>query len=151
MKDELESLAEELSAIAPLRAKLRETDPDPIELRAAATTLHAFYNGVERLLIHVLRHFGDAIPNNIHWHRELLKQATEATGDRNPVLSAELHSELLDYLGFRHVFRHSYPATLRWKQCKSLFHQLEQIHRAFRSEVQRFLENHTPCEDHYCE
>lgn len=65
VKDELESLAEELSAIAPLRAKLRETDPDPIELRAAATTLHAFYNGVERLLIHVLRHFGDGIPARV--------------------------------------------------------------------------------------
>jgi hypothetical protein len=86
--DELESLDEELSAIAPLRAKLRQTDPDPIELRAAATTLHAFYNGVERLLMHVSRRFDDSIPTGISWHRELLNHAAEATSDRSAVLSA---------------------------------------------------------------
>lgn len=149
--DELQSLDEELSAIAPLRAKLRQTDPDPIELRAAATTLHAFYNGVERLLMHVSRRFDDSIPTGISWHRELLNHAAEATSDRSAVLSAGLHNELLDYLGFRHVFRHNYPATLRWRQCKSLFQRLEQVHGAFRSEVKRFLDNHRPSEDHYYE
>lgn len=92
--DELESLDEELSAIAPLRAKLRQTDPDPIEPRAAATTLHAFYNGVERLLMDVSRRFDNSIPNSISWHRELLNQAAEATSDRSAVVSAELHNEV---------------------------------------------------------
>ena len=151
MADELESLDEELSAIAPLRARLRQTVPDPIELRAAATTLHAFYNGVERLLIHVSRRFDDSIPKSMSWHRELLNQAAEATSGRSAILSAELHNELLDYLGFRHVFRHNYPATLRWEQCKPLFHRLEQVHKAFRSEVERFLEDHRPREDHHDE
>ncbi len=145
--DELESLDDELSAIAPLRAKLRQADPDPVELRAAATTLHAFYNGVERILIQIVRHFDDSIPNSISWHRELLNQAVEATSGRSAILSAELHNQLVDYLGFRHVFRHNYPATLRWMQCKPLFQRLEQVHEAFRAEIEGFLGYHKQSED----
>ena len=31
--------------------ELDKREPDMVELRAAATTLHAFYNGVERVFV----------------------------------------------------------------------------------------------------
>ncbi|MFO8063396.1 MAG: hypothetical protein R6V29_02045 [Spirochaetia bacterium] len=145
--DELELLSDEISAVAPLTRKLQQHEPDPIELRAAATTLHAFYNGVERILVQIMRRFDDSIPNSTRWHRELLDQAIESTSDRSAIVGSELHDSLVDYLGFRHVFRHNYPATLRWRQCKSLFHRLEQVHEEFRLEIEQFLDSHKPTEN----
>jgi len=106
--DELESLDEELSAIAPLRAKLRQTDPDPVELRAAATTLHAFYNGVERLLIYVSRRFDDSIPNSRPRMFHLLVFL-------DPWQESKQHNTLQQY------WRRALPAVLRGLWVPSFF------------------------------
>lgn len=98
--DEIELLHQEVDAIQPLADKLQLIDPDPVELRAAAASLHAFYSGIERVLL-----------------------------------------LLVEYLGFRHVFRHNYPETLRWTQCSSLFRSMSDVFSQFRTEVEAFLES----------
>lgn len=45
---ELKDLVAELDSVQPLLDKVFAAEPDAIELRAIAATLHAYYNGVER-------------------------------------------------------------------------------------------------------
>ena len=45
----------------------------------------------------------------------------EETKSRNAVLQKELTEPLKDYLGVRHVFRHSYGYELDWLRLNPLF------------------------------
>ena len=139
--DEIELLHQEVDAIRPLADKLQLMDPDPVELRAAAASLHAFYNGIERVLLLLVRRLDSTVPTGIRWHRELLDQAADSTRNRPAIISNGPKEPLVEYLGFRHVFRHNYPGTLRWAQCSSLFRSMSDVLSQFRTEVEAFLEN----------
>ena len=130
---------DELEAVGPLLNLLERRKPDPVELRAAATTLHAFYNGVERIFSIIAKHVDGREPTGRRWHRELLQRMTLPSENRNAVIETEVGDKLLDYLGFRHRFRHSYPGTLHWNQMAGLVSDLETTHRAFRASVNRLL------------
>lgn len=138
--DEIELLDDEVAAVRPLADKLHLADPDPVELRAVAATLCAFYSGIERILLLLVRQRDTTQPSGIRWHRELLDQSAESTGNRTAIISDELGSTLVEYLGFRHVFRHNYPGTLRWAQCSTLIRSMPEVLRRFRSEVNAFLD-----------
>ena len=58
---------------------------------------------------------------NTMWHSELFYSMFEETKSRNAVLQKELTEPLKDYLGFRHVFRHSYRYELYWLRLNPLF------------------------------
>jgi hypothetical protein len=58
---ELESIERELSDTDDLFKKLCRSHPDPIEIRAAATSLHAFYNGIENIFAAIARHIDGVI------------------------------------------------------------------------------------------
>ena len=58
---------------------------------------------------------------NTMWHSELFYSMFEETKSRNAVLQKELTEPLKDYLGFRHVFRHSYGYELDWLRLNPLF------------------------------
>ena len=51
------------------------------------------------------------------WHSELLEYMFSKTD----ILDQNLFPYLKDYLGFRHVFRHSYSFELDWERIKPLF------------------------------
>ncbi|MFW5994528.1 MAG: hypothetical protein ACOCRN_00310 [Spirochaetia bacterium] len=55
------------------------------------------------------------------------------------VIDQELTDTLLNYLGFRHRFRHGYPGALHWNQMAGLVAELEATHTAFRESVDKFL------------
>ena len=139
--DEQDLLHKEVDAIRPLADKLQVTDPDPVELRAAAASLHAFYSGIERVLLLLVRRLDPALPSGIRWHRELLDQAADNTNNRTAIISDGLKERLVEYLGFRHLFRHNYPGTLRWAQFSSLFRSMSDVFCQFRTEVEAFLES----------
>ena len=84
-----------------------EHEFDLVELRAAATTLHAFYNGVERIFSIIAKYVDREDLTGRRRHRELLQRMTLPSENRNAVIETELADKLLDYLGFRHRFRHS--------------------------------------------
>ncbi len=69
---EIEDLASEIAEVQPLLDKLLSSDPDSIEIRAIAGTLHAFYNGVERILVLISKHLGEDLRESHAWHCELL-------------------------------------------------------------------------------
>ena len=48
---ELTLIERELETVKPLLNKILKEDPDYIEIRAVASTLHAFYNGIEKIFV----------------------------------------------------------------------------------------------------
>lgn len=136
---ELENLQKELQAVEPLLKKLRIEEPDQIEIRAVATTLHAFYTGVERVFVHIAKHVDGDLPSGSSWHQELLRRMASSSSLRPAVIDEELAQVLTEYLGFRHFHRHAYPMSLKWKRIQPLVQSLEQANREFESAVRRFL------------
>lgn len=120
IEPELASLHDETTAVAPLLQKLEVVDPDPVELRAVAATLHAFYTGLERILITIAKRKDRRLPNSPQWHRDLLAQMKEPVDDRPPLLTEPLDERFGDYLAFRHVFRHSYSDQIDWSLMRPL-------------------------------
>ena len=140
LKTELEDLQSEISAVGPLLDKLEVSQPDGVEIRAVATTLHAFYNGVERIFLIIAKGIDDQVPQSVHWHRELLDQMKDSTERRAPVVDEKLHERLVEYLGFRHFFRHSYPMQLNWQLMEGLTKNLRKIHEELAASLKGFIE-----------
>ena len=82
--------------------------PDFIEMSAAALLLHSFYNGIENLVIQILKDYNEELPKGNKWHIELFDRAFELKGDRKQIVRIELQESLEEYLRFRHFIRHSY-------------------------------------------
>jgi predicted nucleotidyltransferase len=93
--------------------------PTRTELRAMASILHEFYNGVERILERIAVGLGEGVPQGAYWHADLLEQtATARQGVRPAVIDEPLRARLKDYLDFRHFFRHAYGYTLEWSHLR---------------------------------
>jgi hypothetical protein len=85
--------------------KLKE--PDFVERCGIALILQSFYNGVENILLLIIKHKDASLPNGTKWHKELFFKAFEKTENRTNILRDELKIHLNDYLEFRHFVRHS--------------------------------------------
>ena len=119
--------------------KLKAAKPDSVEIRAVATTLHAFYNGIEHVFTRITKHLDSGIPTESNWHRELLDRMTRETDSRTAVINTSLYNRLLNCLAFRHFFRHGYPADLQWRHLKPLVADLDNTHSKFTAAMQSFL------------
>lgn len=139
LKVELEDLQTEVNAISPLLAKVQTIKPDPIEIRAIAATLHAFYNGAERMYLLIAKEVDRKVPQSTRWRRELLEQMHVATDARPAVVDDFLFGHMIDYLGFRHFFRHSYPMELNWEIMQPLATNLQKCHQLFRESMEHFF------------
>lgn len=110
-----------------LLTKCQNTEPDFFDLNAAGSILHSFYNGLESIfkLIHKA---SDGTPlTSTMWHSELFHSMFIQTEKRKTVLSQDLEEPLKEYLGFRHVFRHSYGYELDWERLSPLFSGMTEI------------------------
>ena len=141
IEEELQQLGEEVSAVQPLFSKIRQSDPDDIEMRAAALTLHGFYNGVEKVLVEIARRFDGHIPGGERWHRALLDQMLSATDDRPALIEQDDYDILVEYLSFRHLVRHSYPGSLSWYRFRDIARDLDKTHGRIENRVRTFVMN----------
>ena len=82
----------------PLLAKCAVNPPNDIELSALAAMLHSFYSGIENIFKRATLELGDPMPGGESWHKELLDGMTQATGNRNPILSPGLRDRLKEYM-----------------------------------------------------
>ena len=58
---------------------------------------------------------------------------------RKAVLQKELAEPLKDYLGFRHVFRHSYGYELDWERLNPLFSGMSDVWQKVKADLEKFL------------
>jgi hypothetical protein len=66
---------------------------------------------------------------------------TQATSERNQVLTSELANRLTDYLGFRHFYRHSYSFFLEWDELEKLVTLLEGLWVDVKVELEAFVDS----------
>jgi hypothetical protein len=138
---EREQLQRLLSGIHPLLSRCRDTAPNEIELSALAATLHSFYTGVENIFKRVSVELDGAPVHGDNWHRDLLLRMKSPTAHRPALLPETLHDELLEYLRFRHVFRHAYSFDLDWRKMSPLVLKLEETFRQLERALDVFLKN----------
>jgi len=79
------------------------------------------------------------LPSGEAWHRELLEVMANETDQRRRFVSEELRDRLMDYLQFRHFFRHAYVFHLHWLKMRAVVNGCEETYRALRSEIETFL------------
>ena len=136
---ELDSLKRELAETQELFERLGKVQPDAIEIRAVATSLHAFYNGIENIFSAIARHVDGAVPDGERWHFSLLRTMCAPAEKRRQVISAEMRQSLEPYLAFRHFFRHSYGFILDWEQLKPLCVNRDNTFMQFEAEINKLL------------
>ena len=144
----LKALVEdELIALNRLTQEMEETlvesaqPPTRVELRAIASILHEFYNGVERILERIVISLGEGLPQGGYWHADLLTQtATARQGGRPAIIDEALRARLKAYLDFRHFFRHAYGYNLEWSRLDWLAEQLRETLTMLQGQLQAFFE-----------
>ena len=120
----------------------RADPPTRTELRAMASILHEFYNGVERIFERVAVGLGEGVPQGAYWHADLLAHmATVREGKRSAVVDEPLRARLKEYLEFRHFFRHAYGYTLEWDQLRWKVESLSDTFRMLREQLRAFFES----------
>ena len=108
-------------------------------MTAIASVLHSFYNGLENIFKTIAKSQDQVIPPGQGWHRQLLLRLAQSVGEGKPVLSQDLVSRLVEYLGFRHFFRHSYSTFLDWGKLEELVGPLPEVWSQTRLEIEAFL------------
>lgn len=141
IKIQISDIDTEISDVSELLNKVKTSDPDKIELKALATVLHSFYNGIEKIFSIIAKDVDNDFPEDSFWHRKLIKQMNSKTNNREKVISDELLEKLDGHLAFRHYYRHSYSFYLDWNLIKELVNDIENTKASFNSEILNFIKN----------
>ena len=133
----LDRLAQEMGDLLAERGQR----PTRTDLRAMASMLHEFYNGVERILERLAVGFGEGLPQGSQWHSDLLPQmATAREEKRRAVIDEPLRARLKDYLDFRRFYRHAYGYTLEWNQLRWKVEMLSDTLTLLRDQLHAFFD-----------
>ncbi len=127
---EINQIEKEIKIIELLKDVIKNGDLDEIQLRAAASTLHSIYNGIEKILLFKLKDLKIDIETNHKWHSELLIKSRE-----NKIIPNKLEEELRDLMGFRHFYRHAYGFMLNKENIKPLVNNMTQLFNDFKKEI----------------
>ena len=111
-------------------------EPDFIELNAAGAILHSYYNGLESVFLLIRKNIDRTVLSSERWHSELLKSMFTATETRPPLFEKKLYDQLVDYMGFRHFFRHAYGYHLRWDLIKPLLMNIKENWNTVKSNIE---------------
>ena len=72
--DAVEDINDLLTSYEPLLIRIKQKEPDNIELAALGTVLHSFYNGVEGIFLLISKQIDSETPSDSSWHQTLLNQ-----------------------------------------------------------------------------
>ena len=122
-----------------LLTKCKNSEPDFFDLNAAGSILHSFYNGVESIFKLIHKATDNTSLTSTMWHSELFLSMFKETEKREAVLAQNLEAPLKEYLGFRHVFRHSYGYELDWERLNPLFSGMPEIWQKIKSSFTEFI------------
>lgn len=121
---EIEKIDNLIEKSSVLISKCNILEPDFIEVNAIGSVLHSFYNGLESIFKLIYKSYNEKSLSSRMWHSELLTEMFKIRKNGTTVLSQELLNDLKEYLGFRHVFRHSYGYEMDWNRLAPLFKKM---------------------------
>lgn len=113
-KFELKQIARELQIVKRINKVRRTSDLDDIQIRAAASSLHSIYNGIEKTLVLMLKQRGLFPEDSTFWHSEVLEAAIQKN-----VITEELGNDLRDCIGFRHSLSSQLRIHVGWRTAKA--------------------------------
>jgi hypothetical protein len=138
---EIEQINELLDEASPLFNLCRTREPDFVEKCGIALILQSFYNGIEKIMLLIMKNKDMELPNGIKWHKELFDNAFKETKNRTYIFREELYEELNDYLQFRHFVRHTYGFQLKWGKMKNLLFDTNTLWEIIKEDINIFIEN----------
>lgn len=130
-----------LKMYSQLLKECREKEPDLVEITAIASVLHSFYNGLENIFEIIAKRIDNGIIQGENWHKRLLSEMVSKNDKRSAVITNDLKDKLIEYMGFRHFFRHSYSFFLDWDELKKLVLPLEEVWKQAKEEIEVFLDS----------
>ena len=77
---ELGQIRKELAVLDRMAGPRKRLGPDEVKVRAAASSLHSIYNGIEKMLETVLKSKGQALTTGPSSHADLLDAVVVADG-----------------------------------------------------------------------
>lgn len=114
--------------------------PDEYQILSIGGLLHNFYSGVERIFKRIAARLDGDVPEGSSWHTDLLRRMEHPWGTARPaVIDHALATRLMDYLRFRHLFRHSYGFEPEWERCKGLAEGIGQTMAHLQEQLEAFL------------
>ncbi|HEV7796554.1 MAG TPA: nucleotidyltransferase domain-containing protein [Pyrinomonadaceae bacterium] len=115
-------------------------EPSSVELRALGSIVHDFYTACERIFERVAVYLGPGVPVGDNWHVSLLRSMElPIEGKRPAVIEHQLAWRLVDYLRFRHLFRHTYGYELKWEKLQALVERLETTRTSLSQQLDEFV------------
>jgi predicted nucleotidyltransferase len=139
VSDELVGLGRMVDQVKSLLARMPQ-EPTWVEVNAAGKMAHDFYNGAERIFERIAVRLGPGLPTGEGWHTLLLRgMESGVEGVRPAVIDRALALRLVDYLRFRHLFRHTYGYDLTWDKLRPLAEGMEETLTLLRQQVEGFL------------
>jgi hypothetical protein len=138
---EISQIDEVIDSTKPLRDLCKMKVPDIIEKSAVALLLQSFYNGIENILIIILKYFNEKLPNSSKWHKELLGMAFEESKEYGIIFRKEIKIILNDYMSMRHFVRHTYGFRLDWEQMRELTNEIDNVWIMIKEDLNKFIEN----------
>ncbi len=127
---EIKNLQHELNIVSLVLRKKQQGPLSAIEIRGAALSLTALYNGMESLLKHILAERKEFVKENQSWHTSLL-QKSQSLG----IISEETMKDLKAFLGFRHFIRHAYSFEIDPRTIEAVLETTPALVRRFIHEV----------------
>jgi predicted nucleotidyltransferase len=136
---ELDNLTRLVRSTQALLARL-PAQPGEDEIRSIGSRLQDFYCGVERIFERIAVRLNGDLPAGPSWHTYLLRRMTSPWAEARPAaIDRALATRLLDYLRFRHLFRHTYGFDLEWEKCRPLAEGMAETLEALQAQLMAFL------------
>jgi hypothetical protein len=111
---------------------------------AVAGVLHSSYRGVENIMDRVSRECDGGPPTGPAWHQDLLVSMGRPRTARPALFNQPQTDSLLEYLGFRHVYRSHFRFLLEWNRMAFLVRRLsttiDEVDQAYRAFAERLAE-----------
>jgi hypothetical protein len=136
---EIEQIDQLIFDSTPLFELCKIREPDFVERCGIALILQSFYNGIENIMLLIIKNTDTVLPNGIKWHKDLFAKTFERTENRSEIFREELKTPLNDYLQFRHFVRHTYGFQLKWEKMKNILFDMNMIWEKTKEDINIFI------------
>ena len=130
-----------LNDAKPLMDLCKISEPDFTEITALAQILHSFYNGIESVVIFILKGINEKVLNDNKWHKTLFEITFGQNSQNIVILRPDIKGQMEKYMYFRHFIRHSYSSELKWSEMEILVKNLDELWAVIKTDFESVLEN----------